>query len=185
LDKLFVFSASLLMIWTSLVFAALDSEEEFVSLVDRIAELRDDIGNLKGSVNNLDSVHNKLSKQLFDYETEFKSRFEKVLVPLLSWPSVALTTRAISWTELQRTKMILKTLQTRLIYEPLSLIADREIRLEEVDKLKAQLNQSLSKLQSKESLLDLQVEELRQLQGVGREKIRHATGKTKRKPVKG
>lgn len=141
----------------------------------RIAKLKEEVSNLKSSSREIEEQQKALLRELKDHEREFSRRFERVLVPLLHWPSLASATKASSWLEREHLKFILSQTRQRIISEPLQLISDRELKLSQSESFKSELAATLKSLESKEGLLDLQLEELRQLE---RQTVKKKVSKT-------
>jgi hypothetical protein len=136
----------------------------------KISHLKNEVETLKLSVAALDQQQANLSTELKTSEREFTRRFERILVPLLHWPALSSLTRSTSWIEREHLKFMLSQTRHRIISEPLQLISDRELRLSQSESLKSELAAKLKSLESKESLLDLQLEELRILERNSRKK---------------
>jgi DNA repair exonuclease SbcCD ATPase subunit len=130
-------------------------------LQSKITKLKDDIDYLKTSVESLDKLQTRLQREIEQNETSFQTRFERVLVPLLNWPHLMLTTRLPSWIDQEHMKIVLVAARSRVIREPLQLIGEREVRYKQTSALKTDFSENLKALESKQALLDLQLEELR------------------------
>lgn len=178
--KTTVFWAIFVLASTRLGFGAtIDVDEEIREVQKNVESLEDELLELELSVESLDELSGRLDGELREHEQEFQEALREVIVPLLSWPEKIFTTRADSWVELDRTRFVLEELQERLVREPLNLMAERELRLREIAQLRDELTETQDQLQSQESLLDLQLEELRMLRERQGKTVRHATGETK------
>jgi hypothetical protein len=119
---------------------------------------------MRRSIENLESEHRGLVVDLANYELKFQERFSKVVVPLLSWPSLPPAVQRASFIEESHLRYVLLKTRERVIQEPLKLIAERELMISRVNQNKEDLTSALKRLEDKESLLNLQVEELQFLQ---------------------
>lgn len=119
---------------------------------------------MKQSIESLEHEQKTLAAELSDHEQKFQERFSKVLVPLLSWPQLPPAIQRTSWIEEVHLRTVLMKARDRLIHEPLSLIADRELMLTRVEENKGRLTEALKYLEEKEGMLNLQLEELQFLQ---------------------
>lgn len=142
------------------------------TLKAQIRALELEIADLQSSVHSLDELHDKLSAELLDFEAQFKSQMLQSIVPLLQWPTKRSSLSAKSWVDLQKSGLLLEELKRRMLMRPLKLMADRELRISEVKKLREDLASQLEEMQSRQALLDLQLDELSSLK----------RGKSKRPP---
>jgi len=101
---------------------------------------------------------------LMNQEAKFSSQFSNILSPLLNWPEISFQTRIKSWIDREHGRFILDLTREKLLREPLELIADRELNLRMAAESSVELEQKLRSLESKQSLLKMQVEELKLLQ---------------------
>lgn len=146
------------------------SPDEVNDLKKKIQALKGEIREYQGSVQALNTTHDRLAAELNVYENDFQRNFKDITVPLLNWPAVSVLTRVSSWVEQQHLVFVLEAARAKVIGEPLRLIADRELKLTEVRSMQGELTEKLNTLQSKESLLSLQLEELKLLQKGGGKK---------------
>jgi hypothetical protein len=160
--KLYIISFSFLLIF-NLPNVLATGSGEVKRVKDEIGRLKEEVAQLKLSVRSLDSYQEKMEGELSDYEEGFQRRFRQVVIPLLNWPAVSSTTRVKSWTEHQHLKMVISSLQERLIKEPLEMISDRELRLSRANDLRLELKETLKELELKEAFLALELEEMRML----------------------
>lgn len=105
----------------------------------------------------------QLDVDLQKEEAAFRKRLRSVLVPLLHWPTLLVERRNTSFVDNDHYHLVLERLKLRLINEPLRLIKSREDDLARRREEKKDLDQKLASLQSRQGLLNLQIEELRQL----------------------
>jgi hypothetical protein len=150
-----------LIITAQVSFAA--ALDDIGRVKEEISSLKEEISQLRLSVRSLDSYQGKMEVELDEYEGDFSGRFRSIIVPLLNWPAISSSTRVQSWIEHQHLRLVMDSLQERLIREPLELISDRELRLSRADDLRSELKETLKALELKESFLALELEELRML----------------------
>lgn len=151
-------------------------------LESQIKDLRGEITELKLSVESLNMLSDRLTQDFTTHEGDFKSKLTRVIIHLMQWPEKRWGGNAASWTELQRVGLVLESVRQELIRSPLKMMAERELRLSEVERLKTELAAQMEELEAKQALLDFQLEELKVLDRRVKRKISHATGKTKKIP---
>lgn len=137
---------------------------EVVVLRQKVKQLREDIQYLQGSVKSLEDFQGRLAREIRISEKDFSNRFSHLMLPLLHWPKSISISRSNSWIEKEHLSLIVEHLRNRIVKEPLELIADRDLKLKQSDALKSDFAEALKGLRSKQSLLDLQIEELQQLE---------------------
>lgn len=147
-----------------------------------VKELNSEISELKLSVDSLNRLSERLSEDFQIHEESFKSKLSRAIIHLMQWPARRWGGAAVSWSELQRLNFVLEDVRGRLVRSPLSLMAEREIRLDEVKRLTQELAGQVGELESKQALLDVQLEELRNLERRVKTKVPHASGRTKNIP---
>lgn len=141
-----------------------DDRKTIARLKSQTQKLKEDVVYLQTSIASLDGLQARLNGELRVSERDFSNRFEKVLIPLLHWPQVSLIARTGSWIEMEHLKSVLRSTRDRIIQEPLRLIGDREEKIQQSKSLKEDFADALVALKSKQSLLDLQLEELQMLE---------------------
>jgi len=134
------------------------------SLENRIRQSREEVADLKENTKAIVQLKEKIQAELKNYEDSFEAKFNKVLLPLLSWPSVSLNSQRASWSERQEGQALLEALRSRLVAEPLKLMADRELHLRTAIQLQGEYETKMASLEKKQSFLKLQLEELKALQ---------------------
>lgn len=149
---------------------------------DRIFEVRSEVSELRSSLEGLDSLHSRLQSELRQFEDSFRMELRRLIVPLMSWPDRFFTLKATGWIELERMNLVLKDIKQELLKEPLRLIANREVRIAQVENLRMEIEGRVSELESKEELLDLQLEEFKDLQARTKRRVPQASGNTKTMP---
>ncbi len=126
----------------------------------KLNALRTEIEATEQTMTGLEKVQKDLAAESEKSEKDFRSQFEKVLVPLLNWPQVPLAEKTPSWIERDHLKAVLFSLRARLLKEPLELMAARQLKLKQTDDLQESQMGSLKALQSRHGILLLQLEEL-------------------------
>jgi len=149
--------------WARPATPALGEEKEIKSLRGKVKTLEEDINHLKVSVVSLDHLQTQLSHQLNSYEDTFISRFRDIVIPLLNWPTNLQSAQLSSWIEHEHMKVVLLDARERIVREPLELISDRELRIERAARMKSDFSEALKTLESKQTMLNLQLEELRSI----------------------
>lgn len=139
------------------------AEGEISSLETKVRSLKEEIRDLEKSADEIKERQRIAKSDLAMREAEFKSQFERIILPLLSWPAFSSSRRVQGWIEREDRKFILEEARGRLSREPLELVADRDLRLRRIEDSSAELKKTLEDLREKESLLSLQVEELKLL----------------------
>lgn len=139
------------------------AEAEISSLETKVRNLKEEIRDLERSADEIKERQRIAKSDLAMREAEFKTQFERIILPLLSWPAFSSSRRVQSWIEREDRKFILEEARGRLSREPLELVADRELRLRRIEDSSTELKKTLEDLREKESLLSLQVEELKLL----------------------
>ena len=164
------------------VFAArdLDIYDQAELVESRMIGLEKEIIDLKSSVQSLDELHDKLSTQLLREEERFSSQMRRLIVPLLQWPQRSLSVSMSSWIELQRTNLILNDIRSRLVKEPIKLISDRELSIGQLKNVREELSTELEKLESKQDLMNLQLDEIKKLQEKTKQSTPQASARTKK-----
>ena len=152
------------------VFAARAKDIDIQNIKRRIKNLKIEITEMKQSVEDLESQQRKFTDELSQSEGKFQDRFSRVLVPLLSWPSLPPAIQRTSWVEEEHLKLVLLKARERLVREPLELIAQRELMISRLSDMKEEISIALKQLESKEGMLNLQLEELQYLQKKNRSK---------------
>jgi len=132
-------------------------------LENRIQNLKSEVRDLRLSVRSLQTVQNRLKDELERGEWAFRDRFSEVVIPLLQWPERHLWTKVRRWIELYHTEVVISEFRNRLVKEPLELVSERELRINQTFDLKEEMESALKKLESKQSLLNLQLQELKSL----------------------
>lgn len=180
--RIFINLVFISLISSGLFAAPSREQKKILRLENEIKELRGEIGELKASIDSLNSLSERITENLRVEEDGFKRRLSRVIIHLMQWPERRWGRNVGSWIELQRANLVLESVRQRLVQSPLRLIADREIRLEEVERLKSELTSQMSELEAKQALLDFQLGELRNLERRMKKKIPHATGASKKVP---
>lgn len=134
------------------------------SLENRIRQSREEVADLKASTKAIVGLRAEIEGELKGYEKSFEAKFNKVLLPLLSWPALSLNSQRASWSERQEGRALIEELRSRLIAEPLKLMADRELHLRTAIQLQGEYESKMVALEKKQSFLKLQLEELKDLQ---------------------
>jgi hypothetical protein len=134
------------------------------SLENRIRQSRDEVDDLRENTRAIVSLREKIAQELKIYEEGFEAKFNKVLLPLLSWPVLSLNSQRASWSERQEGRVLLDELKSRLVAEPLRLMADRELHLRTAIQLQGEYESKMAALEKKQNFLKLQLEELKDLQ---------------------
>jgi hypothetical protein len=158
--KKFLFIFVLLVPHFSTAFASKADPLEPKNVQKKIKSLRNEITAMRQSIEDLEKEQRSLAVEVSGYEKKFQERFSKVLIPLLSWPSLPPAIQRASWIEESHLRSVLLKARERLVHEPLRLIADRELMLSRVKENKELLTEALKHLEEKEVMLNLQLEEL-------------------------
>lgn len=172
-----IFSGALLFL--PLVLIAAQTGQKIKRLKGEELQLESEIEDLELYISSLDENRSKLLDELVRFEGSLKSRLQTVVIPLLGWPDRIFTTESSSWVEFQRSQLLLRNLRQKLVKEPLKLMADRELRLSELEKLRHELQENVASLKTKQELLNLQLEELKLLDS--REKLRLPSASARKK----
>ena len=140
------------------------TSKEIRKIEMRVAESKTEIEALKVSVRIAEKKKESLADDLKVRESRFTKQFSNILSPLLNWPEISLQTRIKSWVEREHGKFVLDMTRENLLREPLELIAERELNLRHASEASEELEIKLKSLESKQNLLNLQIEELKLLQ---------------------
>lgn len=159
-----VFLLSWGVFFSTEVWSAKSDMSEIKKLKSKVKSLQAEIMDMKSSVRSLEEEQRVLLQELESSEEVFQNRFSKVLIPLLSWPSFPPFRRGGSWVEQEHLKLVLMGARERLAREPLELISDREAMMSRAQQKKQEVLDVVAKLEGKEGLLKLQLEELELLQ---------------------
>lgn len=151
-----------------------ETQREFRSLEKEIEDL-------EIYTRSLDELQSNLSVELLEFEESLSSRLRNIVVPLLSWPERVFTKEAGSWIEFERSQGLLTDLKSRLLREPLKMMSDRELRLGELQRLRQDIAENISTLQTKRELLNLRLEELRLIDSRERAQLPTASSAAKRR----
>jgi prefoldin subunit 5 len=154
------------MMWGILLIAVLSappSAQQIKRLERRVDVLRTEIKELKSSVQQASQEREHLEAELRVQEDKFDRDFRRVIHPLLSWPKVSAGSTVKSWVQRSHARLLLQTTRDRTVREPLELIADRDLMLRRVAQSEDLLQQQMDALESRESLLSLQLDELKLL----------------------
>lgn len=143
--------------------APLLGKSSIQSLESRIRESKKEIAELKASVKTIVELRLSLESDLQRQEESFEAKFNRVVLPLLSWPVVSLNSQKSSWSERQEGRVILDEVRERLVAEPLQLMADREIRLRTTVQLQNEYESKMKALEQRQKFLSLQLEEMKSL----------------------
>jgi hypothetical protein len=133
------------------------------SLESRIRQSREEVADLRENTKAIVSLRERIQAELKTYEESFEMKFNKILLPLLSWPSVSLNSQRASWSERQEGHVLLEEFRSRLVAEPLKLMADRELHLRTAIQLQGEYESKMAALEKKQNFLKLQLEELKDL----------------------
>lgn len=155
-----------LLTWMALVLIPIAAlpKSAIRALEGRIQKSREEISDLRSSAKALADLRRDLETELKKHEESFEAKFNKIVLPLLSWPVISLNSQKSSWAERQEGAGILDEVRARLVSEPLKLMADRELNLRTAIQLQNEHQLKMAALEKKEGLLRLQLEELKSLQ---------------------
>jgi len=133
------------------------------SLEKRIKESKKEIAELKASVKTIVDLRLSLESDLQRQEEGFEAKFNRVVLPLLSWPILSLNSQKSSWSDRQEGRVLLDEVRERLVAEPLQLMADRELRLRTTVQLQNEYESKMKALEQRQKFLSLQLEEMKSL----------------------
>ncbi len=160
------------------LFSAQTAREK--RLEKQVHELNDEIKDLGLSIQSLELLSERLKKDSDFQEENFKSTLSSLVVHLIQWPEKRWGMTASSWTELQRANLVLENVRQSLLRTPLEMMANRELRLSEIEGLARELENQKKEVESKHAMLDVQLKELQKLKPRGRSRPPQARGHEKK-----
>lgn len=150
-----------------MLFLSLSSQaasNDLKSAQTKLKKLGEEMRDLQSSLQLVQNLKSETQSDLKQKEERFQDQFAKLVAPLLHWPELSIGTHIKSWIQQEQGRFLLERLRARLVEEPLTLIADRELNMRQISGVEDELRQRQDALQRKKENLELQSEELKMLQ---------------------
>ncbi len=130
----------------------------------KVKLLKKEMDAIQKDLKELENLEIEASQDYVREEIEMKNKMKEAVVPLLNWSSRSDDFRLKSWIEREHQVALLESTKARLVREPTNLLKQRKDRLDSIKLLREESSAKLQELETRQSLLQTQIEEWRRFQ---------------------
>src|SRR3989338_9158772 len=133
----------------------------YKSVQNEINTLRQDVSELSLALRSLHSFKSKAEGEVLFYKEQFQHTIQDLIGSIMDLPSISSLVKVKSWVEFQHAELLKEAVKKRAAREPLQWIAQWKKKVSELDQLETELLLTKKNLESKQVLLNLEMEDLK------------------------